>query len=126
IQTSHIRSPGIGWIVTHEDITQDVESQWMADLREKTLAEQGTRFQEALAHMPHGLSMYGPDRRLVICNDRYRELYDMPEELTRVGTTFRKIIEHRKQSGAVSIDGKSELVDGVLGATRTPGTQVHT
>jgi diguanylate cyclase (GGDEF)-like protein len=126
IKTSYFRSPGMGWIVTHEDVTEQVEGQWLADLREKTLADQNMRFDAALAQMPLGLSMYGPDWRLLICNDRYREMYEMPPELTRVGTPFQKIIDYRKQSGAVPIEGDLDYVDQVLQATRDNGTRMHT
>jgi diguanylate cyclase (GGDEF)-like protein len=126
IKDSHIRCPGMGWIVTHEDITEQVESQWMADLREKTLADQNMRFDAALAQMPIGLSMYGPDWRLMICNDRYRQMYEMPPELTRVGTPFQKIIDYRKQSGAVPVEGDLDYVDQVLEATRDNGMRVQT
>jgi diguanylate cyclase (GGDEF)-like protein len=104
IRTSHIRTPGLGWIVMHEDVTEETEQQWMAELREKTLAEQNLRFNAALSHMSHGLSMYDAEQRLVICNERYREMYGMPPELCRTGTSFKDIMEHRKQSGAVLFD----------------------
>src|SRR5690606_24971234 len=125
IKTSHVRSPGIGRIVTHEDVTAEVESQWMADLREKTLADQNMRFDTALANMPHGLSMYDADWRLVICNDRYREIYDMPPELTRSGTPFQKIIDYRQSIGAVPVEGELDYVEQVLAATRADGTRLQ-
>ncbi|HEV7277930.1 MAG TPA: PAS-domain containing protein [Devosiaceae bacterium] len=126
IKTSHVRSPGIGWIITHEDVTQEVEGQWMADLREKALADQNMRFDAALAHMPHGLTMYDGEWRLVICNQRYREMYDMPPELTRVGTPFQKIINYRRSIGATPVDGELDYVDQVLEATRAEGTRIQT
>jgi diguanylate cyclase (GGDEF)-like protein len=101
IRTSHIRSPELGWIVMHEDVTEETEQQWMAELREKTLAEQNLRFNAALSHMSHGLSMYDAEHRLVICNERYREMYGMPAELCRTGTSLKDMMEHRKRSGAV-------------------------
>lgn len=58
IRTSHCRSPELdGWIIIHEDITEQTEQQWMAELREKSLADQNLRFDAALSHMSHGLSM---------------------------------------------------------------------
>jgi diguanylate cyclase (GGDEF)-like protein len=126
INTSHIRSPGLGWIVIHEDVTAQVEAQWMADLREKTLADQNMRFDAALAHMPHGLSMYDAEWRLLICNERYREMYDMPAALTRPGTTFQAIIKYREQCGVVPADGSSDHVDEALEAVRAGRERVQT
>src|SRR5690606_21047371 len=99
IKTSHIRSPGLGWIVMHEDATDETEKQWMAELREKTLASQNMRFDAALSHMTHGLSMYDADHRLVICNQRYREMYGMPDEMVRPGARLGDILAYRKQLG---------------------------
>jgi diguanylate cyclase (GGDEF)-like protein len=116
VKTSYVRSPGLGWIVTHEDVTAEVEKQWMAELREKTLAAQNMRFDAAISNMPHGLSMYDAEWRLLICNERYRQIYDMPPELTRTGTPFKKILAHREASGTVALEAADD-VQHVLDAT---------
>ena len=118
IETSHIRSPGLGWVVIHEDITEATEKQWMSELREKSLASQNMRFDAALSHMEHGLSMYDAEERLVICNQRYREMYDVPDELARPGTKFSDILAQRKQIGAQTIDLPDNFVGHILQETR--------
>ena len=45
-----------------------------------------TWFEIALKNMVRGLSMFDADQRLIVCNDSYREMYDLPEELTKPGT----------------------------------------
>jgi len=50
-------------------------------------------FDLALNNMQRGLSIFDDDQRLVMCNDRYREIYDLPRELARPGTPLSTIIE---------------------------------
>jgi diguanylate cyclase (GGDEF)-like protein/PAS domain S-box-containing protein len=46
----------------------------------------------ALNNMRRGLSMFGPDQRLIVCNNQYREMYGLPAELCRPGTPLLDII----------------------------------
>jgi diguanylate cyclase (GGDEF)-like protein/PAS domain S-box-containing protein len=46
----------------------------------------------ALNNMRRGLSMFGPDQRLIVCNKLYREIYDLPPSLCRPGTPLCDII----------------------------------
>jgi diguanylate cyclase (GGDEF)-like protein/PAS domain S-box-containing protein len=47
----------------------------------------------ALKNMAHGLCMFDRDQRLVICNERYGEMYGLTPELTKPGTRLRSILE---------------------------------
>ena len=42
--------------------------------------------------MARGLSMFDAEPRLIFCNKLYREIYDLPEELTRPGTPLADIV----------------------------------
>jgi len=48
----------------------------------------------ALNNMARGLSMFDTEQRLILCNDVYREIYDLPEELTRPGTPLAAIVRY--------------------------------
>src|SRR5262249_22234195 len=37
--------------------------------------------------------------RLIICNERYREMYGLPRELVRPGCRLRELLEFRRQNG---------------------------
>src|SRR5262249_28362031 len=63
--------------------------------REAELSAQNLRFDAALRNMAHGLSMFDQDQRLIVCNERYREMYGLPHDQTRPGTTLRSILEAR-------------------------------
>jgi diguanylate cyclase (GGDEF)-like protein len=69
---------------------------------EKTLLEQlNARFDVALNNMGRGLSMFDSEAQLIVCNKLYREIYDLPEELTRPGTHLADIVRHhvKKETG---------------------------
>ena len=66
----------------------------------KELHHQNTRFDAALQHMAQGLAMFDSDRKLIVCNDRYAEIYGLPPDLVKPGTTQKQILEHRIASGA--------------------------
>ena len=68
--------------------------------RDAELSEQNRRFNIALANMSQGLCMFDKDKRLLVCNERYVEMYGLSHELAKPGTHFRQILEHRIRSGA--------------------------
>lgn len=49
----------------------------------------------AVSNMPFGLAMYDTHRKLIISNQRYAEMYNLSEELTRKGTPYLKILRDR-------------------------------
>jgi diguanylate cyclase (GGDEF)-like protein len=66
---------------------------------EKEIADQVQRLQAALANMPAGLSMFDSELRLIVCNDRYAELYGLPADLVAPGTPLALLIGHNDRSG---------------------------
>lgn len=69
------------------------------DLREAELSDQNRLFNAALSNMPQGLCMFDQDQRLLVCNNRYIEMYGLPADLSRRGTPFRDIVESRIKMG---------------------------
>ena len=55
---------------------------------------QNERSQAALAHMRQGLVLYDAERRLVLCNEPFRRLYGLSEEVVRPGITPVQMVEH--------------------------------
>jgi len=60
--------------------------------QKKQLEELNSRFKVALNNMGRGLSMFDAQARLIVCNKLYSEIYGLPEELTRPGTTLEQIV----------------------------------
>jgi PAS domain S-box-containing protein len=67
----------------------------------------------ALSNMPNGLCMWDKEQRLVISNNRYREMYGLTPEQVKPGTSLRQILETHLANGETSeldIDGYIALV----------------
>jgi diguanylate cyclase (GGDEF)-like protein len=54
----------------------------------------------AINNMPLGLSMFDAQERLIMCNRRYTDMYDVPSELARPGTANCALWQHRTRKGA--------------------------
>ena len=65
--------------------------------REEELSRQNVRFDMALTSLPHGLTMVDAERRLVVCNKHFADMYGIPPELTKPGTHISALVEHRRR-----------------------------
>ena len=102
IQTTSTKMPdGAGWMLTHQDITEEVEAQRLAAAREEALAHQNLRFDAAVNNMSHGLAMFGSDGRLVICNSAFASLYGLPPQIAAPGTLYSDLLNYRVEHGLV-------------------------
>jgi diguanylate cyclase (GGDEF)-like protein len=72
--------------------------------REAELESQNFRFDAAINNMSQGLLMFSPEYQLVICNDRYREMYGLSPEIVKPGCSLRALLEHRADTGTFSSD----------------------
>jgi len=77
------------------------------------------RLRGAIGNMPLGLCMFDAEHRLIICNSRYAEIYQLPADLVEPGTTLREIVDYRLRNGidrgddaATCIGNGGELEDG--------------
>jgi diguanylate cyclase (GGDEF)-like protein/PAS domain S-box-containing protein len=86
---------GGGWVATHEDVTDKVRAEQVNERQKRQL-------DLALANMTQGLSMFDSAQRLIVCNKQYADLYRLPEEKSRPGTTLHEIIQHRIATGNLS------------------------
>jgi diguanylate cyclase (GGDEF)-like protein len=59
-------------------------------------------FEIALDNMARGLSMFDAEQRLIVCNRMYREIFDLPERLTRPGTPLADIVRYhvKRETGS--------------------------
>jgi diguanylate cyclase (GGDEF)-like protein len=93
-----------GWVSTHQDITEEIA-------REQELEIQNFRFETALNNMRQGLCMYDRDRRLVVSNRRYAEMYKLRPEDVKPGMTLEEIIRQRVEAGNAPLEGNNAFVD---------------
>ena len=96
-----------------------------ARLAEKSheLEQANTRIDTAIDTMVQGLVMFDADGKLVVCNTRFNELYNLSPEDTKPGLTLREVMESRKRTGTMpaDIDTHIALVQKSMqaGETRT-------
>ncbi|QOZ45269.1 diguanylate cyclase [Bradyrhizobium sp. CCBAU 53340] len=62
------------------------------------------RLDRAVNNMTQGLLLFDAERRLVVCNHRYIEMYGLSAETVKPGCSFRDIIVHRKATGSFAGD----------------------
>jgi PAS domain-containing protein len=61
--------------------------------REAELEAQNMRFEAAVSNMNQGLVMFDAGARLVICNQRYTQMYGLKPDSVRPGSTLRELID---------------------------------
>jgi methyl-accepting chemotaxis protein len=87
------------------------------------LQVQNARMRVALDNMSQGLCMFDANERLVVSNKRYLEMYKLPPEVTKPGTSLTGLLEHRIANGSFSHnidDYRRELLDSIAeGSTKT-------
>ena len=79
---------------------------------QRRLDSQQIQLDAALNNMSQGLCMFDADARLVVCNDRYIEMYGLSREIVVPGISLRNILRHRKDRGLLS-DDPEEYFDRV-------------
>ena len=80
-------------------ISQLSSVQQQVEASQRLLQEQKFRLDTALAHMAHGLCMFDRNQRLIVCNERYSDMYGLTRDQTKPGTTLRSILEARVEVG---------------------------
>lgn len=62
--------------------------------------DQTLRFRIALDNMSHGVCLFDANKRLVLSNRRYAEIYGLSPDQVRAGMTLKEIVELRGRTGS--------------------------
>ena len=84
------------------------------------------RMRVAINNMSQGLCMFDGNERLVICNERYMEMYSLSAEIVKPGCTLQSLLEYRIHNGSFSrdpTDYRHELTSA-MAAGHTTSTEV--
>jgi len=68
--------------------------------RDAIISAQNQRFETALNNMTQGLCFFDGDERLIVCNQRYIELYGLDASYVRPGVLLSEIVDMRYQAGS--------------------------
>ena len=110
VETAHIFSPGLGWVVTHEDVTDEIQRSEIVQRRKSELERQNIRLDAAVNNISQGLCMYDAQGRLVICNKPYQRIYNLPEHLLVPGTRLDDILGYLFDQGMSAGDDRDGYI----------------
>jgi len=83
--------------------------------RETELEAQNLRFDAAINNMSQALLMFDESARLVICNNRYLEMYNLPPGVLLPGRGLLDVIEYQIEHGTL-VGRPKQLAENVLAA----------
>ena len=89
------------------------------------LALEKLRLDTAVNNMSQGLLMFDANAQLVLCNERYLEMYRLSPEIVKPGCTLLDLINHRKEIGSLpgdSHDYYSEILTDLAKGKMTSQT----
>ena len=109
--------PGGGGMATHEDITEREElnarlkKQYeLGREQEETLRVRNFQFDTAINNMSQGLCFFDSDHRLIVCNDRFVEIYNIPADRVHPGMKLTEIVDLRIEAGSFPAMTREEYI----------------
>jgi diguanylate cyclase (GGDEF)-like protein len=109
--------PGGGGMATHEDITEREElnarlkKQYeLGREQEEALRIRNFQFDTAINNMSQGLCFFDSDHRLIVANDRFVEMYDIPYGRVGPGTPLTEIVDLRFEAGSFPAMSRDEYL----------------
>jgi len=70
----------------------------------RVLANREHQLGTALDNISQGVCMFDASQRLVVCNERYRKMYNLSAEAVKPGCTLRELVDHRHAAGLLRDD----------------------
>ena len=101
IETGHVYSPGLGWVITHEDVTEEIASSELAQRRKRDLERQNLRLSAVVNNISQGLCMFDAKGHIVVSNAPYARIYGLPASLAQPGATLDDILDHLFSRGMI-------------------------
>src|SRR5215216_5785801 len=89
---------------------------------DRRLGEQNMRLDTAVNHMSQGPLMFNAEARLVLCNQRYLQIYGLSANIVRPGCTLRRLIDHRIETGSFSTSDPEQYIAKLRAAMATDRT----
>jgi diguanylate cyclase (GGDEF)-like protein/PAS domain S-box-containing protein len=89
---------------------------------EEELREQKLRMDAAINHMLQGLLMFDADERLVLCNERYLEMYGLSPQQVRPGCSLTELIAYRILAGSFAGSAeqyREQTLEGIAGGGKS-------
>src|SRR5262249_50161177 len=71
---------------------------------DRRLRDKDAQLTAALNNMAQGLVMFDPQKRLILCNSRYLEMYALSPDIVKLGCTKEELLRHQNEVGNLSED----------------------
>ncbi len=75
------------------------------------LRRRNAQYTVALDNMAQGLCLWSSSAKLILCNRRYVEMYDLPADLARPGASLRELLQLRINAGTFAGDPDQYIAD---------------
>jgi methyl-accepting chemotaxis protein len=75
-----------------------------------------SQLSRAIDYMSQGLCTFDSSARVVVCNRQYLDMYKLSPDVVKPGCTLRRLIEHRKETGLLTLDPAQycrEIMDSI-------------
>jgi diguanylate cyclase (GGDEF)-like protein/PAS domain S-box-containing protein len=109
--------PDGGGMATHEDITEREnvnarlkQQHELLKQQEENLRIRHFQFDTAINNMSQGLCFFDAAHRLIVCNDRYVDMYDLPRDRVGPGTPLTEIVDMRFEAGSFPAMSRDEYL----------------
>jgi diguanylate cyclase (GGDEF)-like protein len=109
--------PGGGGMATHEDITgrEEIGARLQAQVelgkqQKEDLRIRNFQFDTAINNMSQGLCFFDASHRLIVCNDRYVDMYDLPRDRIGPGTPLTEVVDLRFEAGSFPAMSRDEYL----------------
>ncbi len=111
-----------GWVFgSRTDITEMKKREMSLDATKQELFD-------AIESLQEGFALFDADDRLVVCNDKYRRLFPLIDELIRPGAPFEQLIRvaaYRGQNVDALDDAERWIEERLTAHSRASGTYEH-
>jgi diguanylate cyclase (GGDEF)-like protein len=97
-----------GYRGTGRDITQEVRATARLAQANADLEIGRQQIEAVLTNITHGICLFDGEERLLVWNQRWTELYDLPPEAAYVGCSLQEIMDYREAVGSVPIRSRSD------------------
>jgi diguanylate cyclase (GGDEF)-like protein len=92
-------------------VVRQVSRQHQASQRRLALEKQ--RLDTAVNNMTQGLLFFDSNQRLVICNQRYIDMFGVSRDVIKPGCSFHELLTHRQETGTFT-DDVDEYIEAIL------------
>jgi diguanylate cyclase (GGDEF)-like protein len=89
----------------------------------RELSVEKLRLDTAINNMGQGLLLFDASERLIVCNNRYIEMYGLSPEVVKPGCSFRDVLRHRAATGSFGGDVE-KYCDGIRRNIQASNTSV--